>query len=119
MRCEHFVRGSFHNVGYRTVATLGTPQILTRDSYSYLQNMMGDNTRQTLLGEGYVAVTKLTPTKDEYGRDTTWNHTILIPARDYLTLAWDHAVNTVVESHFIPPTAQLGGLKLEPLVIHG
>jgi len=114
MRFEHFIYGQFDGVGYRTITTKNVRQILTDKTFNELCQLRGSSPKQTLLHkERYVAVTYLGYTLDEWGRRNHWNHTILIPIKDYFEL---HPP-VLFEEHFIRED-DVAPKSLEPLRIN-
>lgn len=106
--CEHFIYG--HRLGL--IKSSEVEQILTKKSIKHLCNLNGISPIQTWLPEGYVAITYLRKDKDNYGRDTLWNHTILISIQDYFKL---HPP-TQFEAYFIKSLSNPPRM-LEPLRI--
>jgi len=86
IKCEQFIYGHFNGIGYRFIRTPNLTQKLSKKSIGYLKNLKGNSIVQTLLPENIVAVTHLNYGKDEYGRKTVWNHTILVSMNDYFDL---------------------------------
>lgn len=110
IHCEHFICGEFNGIGYRLIKSSNVDLILTEKSLRHLTHL--DRSNQTLLPEGYIAITTIRHTKDEYDRNVTWNHTILIHVQDYFKLhpptLFKPYVITELEQ---PPTT------LEPIII--
>lgn len=102
IRCEQFIHAHFDGVGYRTIATPNLDNIITQASLRYLKELQHDSV--TWLPENYLAVTRIYQTKDEFERNTLWNHTILMSAQDFPTF---------LEALFIEPTKKIGKLELE------
>lgn len=113
MRFEHFLYGAFNGVGIRLVKSPGVDQILSRKSLTYLLRLDGESPIQTLTPENYVAVTYLRNDKDEYDRRTTWNHTILVPMRDFFTLNPPTMFNPYFISELSEPPVSLKPLKVK------
>lgn len=65
---------------------------------------------QTVLPEGLVAISFVKQVKDEYNREGTYNHTILVSVKDYL----DSHPPTLFEPYFIKHLDKLVD-TLEPL----
>jgi len=115
VQCEHFIYGQFDGLGYRTIKSAGLDHLITRKSLRHLQDLKGRSPIQTLLPlEKCVAVTYLhNNKKDEMGRKTVWNHTIVISIEDYFRFN----PPTMFEPHFIRcmsnPYGTLKPLKVE------
>jgi len=112
--CEHFIYGQFDGLGYRTIKSQHLDQMISHKSLRHLQNLKGPNPIQTLLPEDVVAITFLhSHKKDEMGRKTVWNHTIILSIEDYFRLN----PPTMFKSHFIRemqnPHGTLKPLKVE------
>lgn len=114
IHCEHFIYGQFNGLGYRTIKSAHLDQIIGSKSLRHLKNLKGPNPIQTLLPEQVVAITFLHyDKKDEMGRKTVWNHTIVLSIQDYFKLN----PPSLFEPHFIRemqnPYGTLNPLEVE------
>lgn len=113
VRCEHFIYGHFDGLGIRLVKSEFVDELVSRKSLGYLKHL--SKSTQTLLPENIVAITFYSERRDEYDRETAWNHTILIPIKDYFKLN----PPTIFERHFIKSLSEPPTNPLEPLRIKG
>jgi hypothetical protein len=95
---DNFILGYWQG-RYRLLKSTGVDKVLSPESLHYLQQLGGHidqpmTTATLLCKDKLFAVSYLKPGKDELGRATMWNHTILIPC-DALMAAlksvWDKA----------------------------
>jgi len=91
IHCEHFIFAHWKGMGYRLIKSPGLDKLVSRQTLTYLCHI-GNNLEKEarvqvwLPSENLIAICYLRPEKDEYGRRTIWNHTILIDISDYLNL---------------------------------
>jgi len=89
-------------VGYHLVKTDNAKNLLSKENFAKLQDLKGEGTVPLWWSEErVVTVSLLRQVKDEFGRRGTWNHTILIPALDYVA-ATDPV--SLLEQYFMEPT---------------
>lgn len=102
VRCEHFIFAYWKGIGYKLIKSSGVDELVSRQTLMYLCHI-GNNLEKEarvqvwLPSENLIAICFLKPGKDEYGRRTIWNHTILIDISDYLNLNYP----TFFEPYFI------------------
>ncbi len=92
---EHFIYASFNGVGYRTVKTDGVDQLITSDMMDQLKQLGEDTV--TWFHRRCVALTRIDRARDEYGRKTVWNHTILLSPEN---------VHALFSGYFITPKTE-------------
>jgi hypothetical protein len=104
IKCEHFIYGLHQRRGIQLYKSKGLTKLVNDDNLQFLCHV-GDNAVEEtyfqiwLPGDNPVlAVSKVHPAKDEYGRNGVWNHTIVIDINDYVKLTQPH---NLFASHFI------------------
>lgn len=112
IRCEQFIYAPFNGVGYKLIGTPHLTHIIGSKSLSYLKRL--SDSRQTYLPhEKLVAITHVTPTRDNAGRQATFNHTILIPLQEYFNLHPPALFERYFIKHLDKPLSNLEPLKVE------
>jgi hypothetical protein len=92
LQLEHFIYGLEKKNGIQIYKSKGVTALIGDNHLQFLCHV-GDNVAEEtyfqiwLPGDKPVlAVSRVHPVKDEYGRKGVWNHTILIDFNDYLQL---------------------------------
>lgn len=85
---ENVIIGSFKG-RYRTFKSPRVDQLLSEDSMRYLRQLGGNVkepviTATPLCKDRLIALSYIRPDKDEIGRPTVFNHTILLPCDGFL-----------------------------------
>jgi len=87
--CEHFIYGMFPGYGYRYIRSPQVEQCLESDDLDWLKNLGHNLTSERTVESWFpdnavYSITFLKPVVDNYGRHASWNHTILLHAKDYI-----------------------------------
>ena len=118
IQCEHFIYGLDPRSGIHLKKSAGVNTLLSDDNLQLLCHI-GDTVTQTTFfhtwfpTDNLLAVSRVHPVHDDYGRTGFWNHTILIPFHDYLKLTQPQVL---FAPHFI--TSLEDTAKLHPITIH-
>jgi len=108
IHCDHFIYGYFKNMGYRLLKSRGVDTLITSSQLNYLSHL-GDKAEELTYSQTYypdndvLAISKITPARDQYYRRAIWNHTLIFTLSDCLTIA-----RRILEPYFI---AQHGDLS--------
>lgn len=118
MLVEHFIYGYVPKNGYRLVKSRGVTRLLSDTQLQYLSHM-GDRATELTYSQFWfpdsdvLAISKITPVKDEYHRDAVWNHTLLVNMRDYLEYT---KPSHVFDAYFLPQQTTLSN-PLPPIEV--
>lgn len=87
IEAEQIICGRFNGIGWRIVKSPKIYQLSEESLREILKPLNVQTETRTcryLEKEQLVAISYLKPQQDEYDRKGMWNHTILIPIREYL-----------------------------------
>jgi len=117
IQCDHFLYAYFPSVGHKLIKSSGIDKILPDERLEYLSHIGGNSkTPQIVINylpeEHLFSFSYIRPQKDEFGRDSTWNHTIILTPQD----CFDLKLFRFMEKHFIHTLAELP-TTLNPLTI--
>jgi len=97
IRCEHFIYGLDPKKGIQLLKTPRVNHLLSDKTLSYLSHIGDGVTEVTYLqvwlpSENLLAVCRIHPVTDVYGRGGVWTHVILITVEDYVKLTQPNAL---------------------------
>ncbi len=92
---EQFLFALADDGRYYFIKSPGVELILSDSNIQDLRMRKRDNGPQWLPTEQVVAIQHIEPTSDKSGREGVWNHTILIPIREYIQHSWMNPISSL------------------------
>jgi hypothetical protein len=106
------------NRGVKFLRSPRVNQILSEESKDHLLKLGADLAGETIVQttlckDKLIAFSYLKPTRDEFGRQGVWNHTILVPCSAIHKFLLDR-----VDLHFMKETGDLSKAVLRPISVN-